>query len=112
MEVDSLDCETDLRRRCERAVELMLEARMPLHLQVNRVLEVFNQLTLDNAQAENERILFRHFAQVNAVIAKYEIQSTKDYRNMSFRDLYSILFIIKDMIEKLDLTCTTRHSAE
>ena len=81
----------------------MLEARTPLHVQVNKVLEAFNELTLDCTQVENEKVMFRHFAQVNAVFAKYEIRSPKDYEYMSFRDLYSILFIIKAMIEKLDL---------
>ncbi len=81
----------------------MLETRTPLHQQVNGVLEVFNELALDYSHSKNERIMFRHFAQVNAVFAKYQIQSPEDYRKMSFRDLYSILFIIRNMIQKLDL---------
>jgi hypothetical protein len=102
----------DLLRRCDKAVELMLETRSPLHRQVDQVLEVFNELTLDESQTKNEKIMFRHFAQVNEIFARYEIQSPRDYRSMSFRDLYSILFIVKSMIEKLDLPGSAKPNAE
>jgi hypothetical protein len=98
-----MDCATDLRKRCDRAVELMIQRGSSLPKQVNSVLEVFNKLTIDESQQKNNRVLMRHFSKVNAILAKYDIQSAEDYRKMSIDDLYSILLTIRKMIDKLDL---------
>ena len=95
---------TDLRERCDRAIELMVHSKSPLHENVNEVLEVFNKLTLDESQEKNNRVIMRHFGKINGVLKKYDITTYEDYHKISVDDLYSILLIIRKMIDKLDLS--------
>jgi hypothetical protein len=46
----------------------------------------------------------RHFAKVNTLLKQNDIQTADDYRKMSIDDFYSIMLIIRKMIDKLDLT--------
>ena len=61
-------CATDLRQRWDRAVELMVDSTMPLHENINAVLEVFNKLSLDESQVKNSRVLMRQFGKVNSIV--------------------------------------------
>ena len=100
-----MNSDEDLRQRCNRAIDLMITSDSPLHENVNKVLEVFNNLSLDDTQEKNNRTIMRHFAKINNVFKKYDnITTYEDYRKISVDDLFSILLIIRKMIDKLDLS--------
>jgi hypothetical protein len=103
LKTETMNSAVDLRERCDRAVDLMVNSKLLLHENVNAVLEVFNKLYLDASQAKNNQVIMRHFGKVNGILKKYDIMTADDYRKMSIDDLYTILLIIRKMIDKLDL---------
>ena len=87
----------DWQRRAEKVHRLCQDRTVPLWQRAHRVGQAFDDVELDGLQSKHRKKLYCKLVAVNAILAKYPIETFDDYALIDTADLHSILAAFKDI---------------
>ena len=87
----------DWQRRAEKVHQLCQDRTVPLWQKAHLVGRAFADVELDALQSKHRKKLYSKLAGVNAILAKYPIETFDDYVLIDTADLHRILAAFKDI---------------